>query len=76
MSPRSMYIASLAEAGACEPLPSSLAGRRKACLLARSVQDSGAPAWLSTRDPYFTAAYRRSQSKLVGLRRVAMEGEA
>jgi hypothetical protein len=42
------------------------------------VQNSGAPAWLSTtaRDPYFTAAYRRSQSKLVGLRRVAMQAEA
>jgi hypothetical protein len=29
-------LASLAEAGACGPLPSSLARRRKACLLARS----------------------------------------
>jgi leucyl/phenylalanyl-tRNA--protein transferase len=46
-------LAPLAEAGACEPLPSSLARRRKACLLPSLVQDSGAPASLSTaaRDP-------------------------
>jgi hypothetical protein len=29
-------LAPLAEAGACEPLPSSLARRRRTCLLARS----------------------------------------
>jgi hypothetical protein len=36
--PLALYIllAPLAEAGACEPLPSSLARRRKTCLLARS----------------------------------------
>jgi hypothetical protein len=36
----SALLAPLAEAGAREPLPSSLAGSL--------VQDSGAPAWLST----------------------------
>ena len=43
--------------GRCLP---HLARRRKACLLARLVQDSGAPAWLSTaaRDS------RRSQLRL------------
>jgi hypothetical protein len=37
-------LALLADAGASEPLPSSLAPRQRACLLARSSRTAGAPA--------------------------------
>jgi hypothetical protein len=42
-------LAPLAEAGACEPLPSSLARRRKGMSAHSLVQDSGAPACSARR---------------------------
>jgi hypothetical protein len=53
-------LAPLAEAGACEPLPSSLASQTKNVSARSIVQDSGAPAWLraAARDS------RRSQLQL------------
>jgi len=41
-----MLLAPLAEAGAWEPLPSSLASQTKNMSAHSLVQDSGAPAWL------------------------------
>ena len=46
----------LAEAGACQLLPSSLARRRKSVSARSLVQDSSAPAWLSTAAARFADA--------------------
>jgi hypothetical protein len=49
-------LAPLAEAGARKPLPSSLRSQTKSVSARSLVQDSGAPAWLSTAGARFPNA--------------------